>query len=279
MRRIARYIYIMNIRIRKKILNKFYRIFIQSRDEIHFPYYGFRVKQHPTDPYWAGRFSGDLKVFAVYVDAINRFCPANPVIIDVGANIGLATIAFSQVPGARVESFEPVRRSFGYLEANIRENGLTNVRAHNIGLSDKPCDLLIGAIDDQTDSGSFRVLNTPANGYVETAHFETFDSVAEKLGLTRVDYIKIDAEGHDALVLAGCSKTIEKYRPVVQVEVSTNLNQKDKENKSFFKEFIRAGSYEAYHIYRSVIPISDLDLFFAQDIIQNDIVLVPRQRR
>lgn len=41
-------------------------------------------------------------------------------------------------------------------------------------------------------------------------------------GLDRFDYLKIDAEGVEKQVLVGATKILEKYRPIVQMEITIN---------------------------------------------------------
>lgn len=69
------------------------------------PFAGFRVLQNPDNPYWIMRRMRDLQEFILYAEAARRFCRPGPVVIDIGANIGMAALAFSRFPGARVESF------------------------------------------------------------------------------------------------------------------------------------------------------------------------------
>lgn len=55
-----------------------------------------------------------------------------PIIIDVGAHIGLATLYFKSIyPEAKVTCFEPVPENFKLLEQNVYENGLFNVECVN----------------------------------------------------------------------------------------------------------------------------------------------------
>lgn len=89
--------------------------------------------QHDTDPYWVHRLSGDLNDFRVMASAVVRFYKFNPLIIDIGANIGLVSLSFSKVPGSHIEAFEPVRRTFEFLKMNIERNGLSNVRITQYG--------------------------------------------------------------------------------------------------------------------------------------------------
>jgi hypothetical protein len=50
----------------------------------------------------------------------------------------------------------------------------------------------------------------------------TLDEVVESLGLKRVDVIKIDVEGAELEVLSSAANVLNRYRPVVIVEYSTN---------------------------------------------------------
>lgn len=50
----------------------------------------------------------------------------------------------------------------------------------------------------------------------------------DDFGIADVDFIKIDVEGHELEVLKGGAATIERYRPVLLMEVHSNI-------KDFFK--------------------------------------------
>ena len=57
-------------------------------------------------------------------------------VLDVGANIGVSTLAFAHIAGkGRVIAFEPSSRNFTLLLSNIEANGLTNVSAVKAALS------------------------------------------------------------------------------------------------------------------------------------------------
>lgn len=58
--------------------------------------------------------------------------------VDVGANIGMITLQAARLvgPSGRVESFEPNPNCFATLERHLAINGIENVVAHRVGLSD-----------------------------------------------------------------------------------------------------------------------------------------------
>jgi len=43
----------------------------------------------------------------------------------------------------------------------------------------------------------------------------------DSLQLPRVDFIKIDVEGHELEVLRGSRETLEKYHPILMVEITS----------------------------------------------------------
>ena len=63
---------------------------------------------------------------------------ARPVILDCGANIGLATLFFKWLyPQAVIYAFEPDIDTFALLKRNVEANSLTAVHLYNVALSDK----------------------------------------------------------------------------------------------------------------------------------------------
>src|SRR5258707_8425113 len=60
----------------------------------------------------------------------------NPVILDCGANIGMATLYFKWLyPQAQITSFEPDPVTFQVLKRNIVDNELQDVALHNVALA------------------------------------------------------------------------------------------------------------------------------------------------
>src|SRR5262249_19138192 len=55
---------------------------------------------------------------------------------------------------------------------------------------------------------------------LERVPFEPLDSVIARLGLGRVDFLKIDVEGAEARVIAGASTILTTMRPLMLIEVN-----------------------------------------------------------
>lgn len=121
-----------------------------------------------------------------------------PVILDVGGNIGLATLYFKQLhPIARITTFEPDKRAFATLEANVKDNGLADVEIVNKAAhdhdgvltwyfdEDKPQSLSMSTVKRETLSKSMEVPCVRLSGFVNG----------------EVDFAKIDVEGAEWTVL------------------------------------------------------------------------------
>ena len=130
-------------------------------------------------------------------------------IFDIGAHCGHHTMAYSTFnPEAEIHSFEPQSLMFKMLNINVMNNSerCMNVRTYNLALSNKHTN---GEMEKGSNGGG---------GYIgkggEPIKMITLDS----LNVKGCDYMKIDVEGHEPLVLEGAIETIKKYRPVICFE-------------------------------------------------------------
>lgn len=142
---------------------------------------------------------------------IRRVVPSGGVFVDVGANIGTYTVRASQVVGrqGRVIAIEAHPFTFGFLQRTITMNGLTNITALNIAAGDarrtvrmKYAPLNPGETQVSTD-GNVEIKMCP------------LDECMAELGVTAIDYLKIDVEGYELFVLRGAPRIIEASRTIV----------------------------------------------------------------
>lgn len=152
------------------------------------------------------------------------------VAVDAGANIGMFTTVLARLAGAagHVHAFEPHPDSFGLLVENIRRNDLDGrVTLNQLALSDRVGELLLdtdaGASASLAAAGSRRSVSTDDHRtYVANASVPvrtmTLDGYAAQLD--SLDFVKVDVEGHEPLLLAGAEATLRRFRPVMVVECS-----------------------------------------------------------
>ncbi len=154
---------------------------------------------------------------------VQRYLEPGMIVLDIGAHHGVYTLlASKQVgPAGRVVSFEPSPRERGQLRRNVRLNLCSNVRIERyaLGSARSQVDLyLVGGGEDGCNS-----LRPPAvQSETRTVPVEVFtlDEIASKLGLTKVDFVKLDVEGAELDVLKGAIGLLQTTaRPVLLVEV------------------------------------------------------------
>jgi FkbM family methyltransferase len=132
--------------------------------------------------------------------------------VDVGANVGYYTALASHLvgKGGRVIAFEPSPYAFERLQSMVRANLLQQSTAIHAGLSDHP-----GEAKLYLGIGSHN--HTPTmvaheNATIMDVKIVTLDGEADRLGVDRIDLIKIDVEGHEASVLAGAKRMLREGR-------------------------------------------------------------------
>jgi FkbM family methyltransferase len=142
---------------------------------------------------------------------IERTLRPGDVFVDVGANIGLHTIAAGRKvgPEGRVLAFEPFAPTVALLERSIWMNDLTEVtRVFPVGLSSQAGkhDLFLGGT-----SGHHSLF--PLDGFEGASRDKvtiTTTTLDEAVGPgARVDLIKIDAEGAELDVLEGARHVLK----------------------------------------------------------------------
>ncbi len=140
-----------------------------------------------------------------------------PVVMDIGANIGNHALAFSTV-AACVHAFEPLPPVFDILQQNIRQNDIGNILAHALALSDENGESVIHMVSDR---------NIGASSFEKPPHLSSRalcvtkrrgDDIVNELGLERIDLLKIDVESHEAFVLNGLEQSIRRFRPLIIME-------------------------------------------------------------
>jgi FkbM family methyltransferase len=151
---------------------------------------------------------------------LENFLDADGVFVDVGANTGIYSVKAAKHLGSRgvVIAIEPFPDVLATLYHSIQANEFTNVRLRNFCAGERTMTSELWMNMGQPNSFSLVKRETEASclSTLTVALDDLF--VWEKLD--RFDYLKIDAEGAEQQVLAGAAGILEKYRPIVQMEVN-----------------------------------------------------------
>ena len=145
--------------------------------------------------------------------------------VDVGAQIGYYSLKAGPVvgPGGHVIAVEPNPATISKLQANIAASGASMVAVAPVACSDSEGVLdLFAAPESNTGETSLSKTNASQSGVVARSYkvrARPLDDIVREAGLSRVDVIKIDVEGAEYLVLKGGQQTLDRFHPMVLVEI------------------------------------------------------------
>jgi len=162
--------------------------------------------------------------------------------LDIGANIGNHSLVIAR-NSRRLVAFEPVGFIFGVLQSNLLQNRIDHAQAVNSGLSDEAADRDIfipengnlgsSSIEARDGAGCRLRINTIiGDGYVQ-----------KNLDGSRIDFIKIDVEGHEASALQGLRATIKESQPLLLLEWNNATTVNAFSNKNLFAELFSGYGY------------------------------------
>ena len=175
------------------------------------------------------------------------FITAGSNVMDIGANIGYYSVVAAS-KGAQVYSFEPATKTANAFKENILLNKFKNVHFFQVALSshNKQQNLYLS----QPDNSGMTSLAAPEDfsGLIEMVNTLTLDEWFALHNPTSVDCIKIDVEGAEMEVLKGASGVLEKYQPVVFIEIINELLQKFGSGYIEMYLFFESMGYQAYEI-------------------------------
>jgi len=150
---------------------------------------------------------------------LEQFLAPGMTFVDAGACYGTYALAASKLVGdqGRVIAFEPASRAFRVLQRNISLNGLTNVFAYPLALTEtkgKAC--LFHHPNVGCDSLGRDHSFTESAEEVPT---ESLDDVLRAIPVNQVDVIKMDVQGAEELVLRGARTILNSHHPIVIFEI------------------------------------------------------------
>jgi FkbM family methyltransferase len=137
------------------------------------------------------------------------------VIVDIGANFGLYSLSLAKIcTQGHVWSYEPCANTAQHLRTSIQLNGYSNASLLQMALSNEPGK---GKLRNSANSELNALTNDTEPG--EEVELTALDAESSAHGWTRVDIVKIDAEGHELQVLNGGTKFFDTHSPLIMCEV------------------------------------------------------------
>ena len=187
----------------------------------------------PTDMYFNKKtFSSDeIDLFFDFVYSKKGLLPTaelGGVFLDIGSNIGTTCIyAAKHYDGANMRyiAFEPDRKNYTCLAANVILNECDNIRTVNSAVSDSygKAEMLV----DEKNRGGTRIVQKSEDKHYNTGQYSAINKVKldDFLNEIGVDYsditmIWMDVEGHEGYAVHGMMEMLKKARPCIYMELT-----------------------------------------------------------
>ena len=191
------------------------------------------------------RCNGELQFLRRTVAFVSRYC-SEPVIFDVGANHGVWCREVLAVnPRARVHCFEPATSTWEELK---RSRLPPNVVCNRLALGAQKGTLQLNIVAPGSELNSFHPLEKDGSSSTENVTVSTVADYCDEHHLQHVDFLKIDAEGHDFAVLEGAADVLGDARiSFVQFEYGQGFIPARVFLRDIF-EFLKRFNYDIYKI-------------------------------
>jgi len=175
----------------------------------------------------------------------------NTVIFDVGANVGnysqKIVKEFKNI-NFQLYSFEPSKETF--FELKKRSKNIPNLRLYNIGFGEKSGTKTL--FYDKKKSGLALMYNRRLLHFgikmnlKESIKIYTIDDFCKRNRIQKIDFLKLDTEGHELSILKGAKKMIkDNVIRFIQFEFGgCNID-----SKTYFQDFFYLLN-KKYYIYR-----------------------------
>jgi FkbM family methyltransferase len=149
---------------------------------------------------------------------IKPYIEKSKYIVDIGANIGCHSISYAGFnKNCEIWAFEPQEKLFNILKRNIDMNVVRDrVHPYRCAVGHKTCDGTMSSLDKVYDA---RQMGHNKGGLGIGKGGEPMKMVRlDDMELPGLDFMKIDVEGAEGLVIQGAQETIKKYKPVIFFE-------------------------------------------------------------
>jgi FkbM family methyltransferase len=180
-------------------VRRIHRFFTHQFKSDFIEFYGFQMYLSKNDE---EGFSYDDEYFNLLKTEIT----SGENVIDVGAKIGVYSLAFSKFvgPAGTVFSFEPTPDSFDVLRKNKNVNNLENIIIEEKAITDMNG---VETLEIFESSGGNRLNSNCENGIsVKCITLDSYFSNIDK----KISFIKIDVEGQEPRVLKGMKNILKE---------------------------------------------------------------------
>lgn len=140
--------------------------------------------------------------------------PGRKLVVQAGGNLGLFPKRLAE-EFEQVITFEPDAKLFAKLKFNAPEGNIQAIRAA-LGCQRTPVRLSSRRRDSSGRASHEGLTHVSGYGVIPQV-------MLDDMGLPACDLIYLDIEGYEFFALLGAEKTIDRFRPVIGIEVNRNI--------------------------------------------------------
>lgn len=170
------------------------------------------------------------------IDEIFKTLTPEKNFIDIGANIGQHSLLLSPYC-KNVYAFEPIKEICEQFQKSKKLNHYQNINIFNLAVGSKKETKTFNLVEGHAGTSSF-VKRKEENVKIIQVHADTLENI---LGEIKMDTVKIDVEGYEAVVILGNKDKFQRDSPIIFMEYNPEwiINEGSyhpQELVNFFKE-------------------------------------------
>lgn len=209
-----------------------------------------------------------------------RYLMPGMTLLDIGTHFGYFTLLGAKIIGSsgQVHSFEPTPSTFDILKANTCN--ISNIKINNFAISDKAKSAIFhdyglrySAFNSLYDARLSKELLTKSNSIKYIIKCISIDDYVEEDGI-KPNLIKIDAESSEFDIIIGMQKTIDKYCPIITIEVGDLGVTGAHESKEIINILVKKG-YQAFECKNGTIMPH---LLINEPYMYNNLLFLPMRK-
>jgi len=175
------------------------------------------------------------------------------VCIDIGANVGYYSVFLSKfvAESGHVYSVEPVPLFAEVFVKNTKKFALENISLYQTALGAEQKRITMGTpqIEGVFRHGLTKVIDSDEQNYMKTYEVEMLVPNQLFSFLDKLDFVKCDVEGYEVNLFPHFLEVIQKFKPIIQIEISGEENRRD------ISSMLEPIGYKPYKLSNSLLEV------------------------